>query len=219
MADERHGDHHALAHASAHLVRVVVHPLARIGDADEPQHLDRPRPCRLAPQALMDDGRFGDLVPHGEHRVERGHRLLENHRNPVAADRAQLLGSQCQQVASLELDEAAGADVTRRLGDEAEDGERRDRLTAAGLADDAERLAGVHVERDAVDRAGGTAAVLGHEIRLQVAHPEQGLRHVASLRGSRASRSPSPTALSASTTSAMARPGNPAVQGAVAMYG
>src|SRR2546430_11426819 len=63
VADERHGDHHALAHASAHLVRVVVHPLARIGDADEPQHLDRPRPCRLAPQALMDDGRFGDLVP------------------------------------------------------------------------------------------------------------------------------------------------------------
>src|SRR5437879_7080925 len=84
---------------------------------------------------------------------------------------------------------------------------------------DAVRLPWVHAERDAVDRAGRAAALLGHEVRLQVAHAEQRLRHVASLRGSRASRSPSPTPLSARTTSAMASPGNPDVQGAVAMYG
>jgi hypothetical protein len=32
--------------------------------------------------------RLGDLVADGEHRVERGHRLLEDHRDAVAADRA-----------------------------------------------------------------------------------------------------------------------------------
>src|SRR2546430_17594769 len=49
--------------------------------------------------------------------------------------------------------------------------------------------------------------MLRDEIGLEVTHAEQGLRHAASLRGSSASRSASPTAFSAITTSEIASPG------------
>ena len=39
---QRHGDHHALAHAAGELVRVIVQPLRRVGNADLAQQLQRP---------------------------------------------------------------------------------------------------------------------------------------------------------------------------------
>src|SRR4029077_1358822 len=107
----------------------------------------------------------------------------------------------------------------RWLGDEAKDGKRGDRLAAARFAHDAEGLSGVDVEGDAVDGPRRAAAVLGHEVGLQVAHTEQGLGHTASLRGSSASRSASPTAFSAITTKEIASPGNVADHGATAILG
>ena len=41
---------------------------------------------------------FADLIADGEHRVERRHRLLKDHRDPVAADLAHLVERQLQQV-------------------------------------------------------------------------------------------------------------------------
>ena len=40
VVDERHRDHRALAHAAGELVRVGVDAPARLGDADQPEHLD-----------------------------------------------------------------------------------------------------------------------------------------------------------------------------------
>ena len=40
VAAERHGNHHALAHAAGELVRIVAHATLRIGDAHQAQHLD-----------------------------------------------------------------------------------------------------------------------------------------------------------------------------------
>src|SRR3989442_1238218 len=134
----------------------------------------------------------------------------------IAADGAQLGGAERQQVPPLEFDQAAREDVPRRLRDEAQDRERRHGLAAPRLPDDAEGLAGMDVEGHAVDRARRAAAALGDEIRLEIAHPQQGLRHAVSRPGSRASRSASPTAVSAITTTAMASPGNSEVHGAVA---
>src|SRR5881409_3788064 len=149
----------------------------------------------------------GDQIADREHRIERRHRLLEDHRDLVATDGAQVTGLEGEQVAPFELDEAAGADVTGRLGDEAENGERRDGLAAPRLAHDTERLTRLHLEGDAVHRARRAAALLGDEVGLEVTHAEQGLCHAASLRGSSASRSASPTAFSAMTTSEIATPG------------
>src|SRR5207237_9012655 len=97
---------------------------------------------------------------------------------------------------------------------------RRDGLCGSRFAHEAERVPGMDLEGDAVHGAGGAAALLGDEIRLEVAHAEQGLGHAAppSRRGSRASRSPSAMPLSAMTTTAMARPGKTDVQGATAIF-
>ena len=47
-ANECHGDHHPLAHATAHLVGIVIDALLRVGDADQRQHLHGARPGRPA---------------------------------------------------------------------------------------------------------------------------------------------------------------------------
>src|SRR5215217_1772830 len=79
---------------------------------------------------------------------------------------------------------------------EAQDRQRRHRLAAARLADDAERLAGFEVERDAVD--GAHDAVAGEEMGREVADLEEAHMRLAS-RGSSRSRSPSPSMFTAST--------------------
>ena len=62
---------------------------------------------------MQPDG-LADLAADGEDRIERGHRLLEDHRDPRAANRAHLGLAQIQQILTLEDDLAA--DDSRRLG-------------------------------------------------------------------------------------------------------
>ena len=45
LAGQRHGDHHALAHAARHVVRIVVDALRGRGDPHQLEHLDRARSC------------------------------------------------------------------------------------------------------------------------------------------------------------------------------
>src|SRR2546429_145944 len=123
-----------------------------------------------------------------------------------------------EQVASRELDEAPGPDVPRGLGDEPQHRQGGDGLPAPRLPHEAEGLARVEVERDAVDGARRAAPVFGDEVGLQVPHAEQRLGHTTSLRGSSASRSASPTAFKAMTTGEMASPGNGAHHGATAIF-
>ena len=122
----------------------------------------------------------GDRVAGREGRGERRARLLKRHRDLVAADAAQLFGREREQVAAFQLDQAAGADVAGRLGDEAQQGQRGNRLAAPRFPHDAEGLPGVQVERHAVHGAGRATAALGDEIRLQVPDPEKWFRHIAS---------------------------------------
>jgi hypothetical protein len=41
-------------------------------------------------RAVVRTHRLGDLIAHGEHRIEAGHRLLEDHRDAAAAQAAHL---------------------------------------------------------------------------------------------------------------------------------
>ena len=55
-------DHHALAHAAGELVRILLEPPLGIGDADQPQQLDRARvgaPASLIPRWMLQ--RLDDL--------------------------------------------------------------------------------------------------------------------------------------------------------------
>ena len=123
-----------------------------------------------------------------------------------------------QQIDAVEADRA-GHGAAEPVRQQAQHRQRGHALAAAGFADDAERLAGADRERHAVD--GPRDAVLGEEVGLEVLDLEQGRGHGSphmrrAMRGSSRSRSPSPTRLTASTTSASASPGQNTVHGALA---
>ena len=80
----------ALPHAARELVRVLLHPALGVGDVHQLQHLDRLVHRVAAAQPLVQADGLGDLLAAREDRVERGHRLLEDHRDLFAADLAHL---------------------------------------------------------------------------------------------------------------------------------
>ena len=84
----RHRDcnHDALAHTAGHLVGEVVDPLLRIRDPDKLQQLDRPITRRGLGDVMVREHRLADLESNGIDRVQRRQRILEDHRDPVAAD-------------------------------------------------------------------------------------------------------------------------------------
>ena len=107
IAGQCHGDHHALAHAARELVRIFVEPRLGRGDLDQPQHLQGAG-ARLggADRTMQADG-LDDLLAHGLHRIEAGHRLLEDHRDRIAANGAHLALRQVEEIAAFQPDLAA----------------------------------------------------------------------------------------------------------------
>ena len=128
----------------------------------------RARACVLGHLEVDEQG-LHHLLADREDRVERGHRLLEDHRDVAAADLAHLLGREREQVAPVEGD--AALRHPPGLGEQAHDRERGDRLAAAGLADDRDDFAPIDRIGNALDRA--DSAARGLEPHMQVAHLEQ----------------------------------------------
>ncbi|KAG1601557.1 hypothetical protein G6F46_013943 [Rhizopus delemar] len=93
---------------------------------------------------MQHDG-LDDLVADREDRVQRGHRLLEDHGDAVAAQRAALAFRQRQQVLAFEQDAAA------RFGQQARQRQQRGRFAGAVGADQGSDFLGVQVQVDAAD--------------------------------------------------------------------
>ena len=201
LVGQRHGDHDALALAARKLVRIGVEPLLRIADADLLEQGKRTGLGRAVGHALMQLQDFDDLVLDRVQRIERGHRLLEDHGDLVAAHLAQLLFAHGQQVGALEQDLAggmAGAGVGQKL----QHRQRRDRFAGAGFTDQRHGLALGDIEGDVVDRDRLAAALA--EGDAEVLDAEQGrFAHLNVLRGSKASRVASPTKTSSDSISEM----------------
>ena len=108
-AGERDGDHHALAHAAGELVRVVAHaPLGRRNAhaAPAPRSARRCASRQLAPSCSMNISAI--CRPIGEQRIERRHRLLEDHGDAACrAAGASRPASRSWIAAPVELDRAA----------------------------------------------------------------------------------------------------------------
>jgi hypothetical protein len=172
-AGQRDGDHHALAHATRELVRVVVHALVGRRDVHQLEHLDGAFERRLPGQPLVQAHALGDLLAHGEHRVQARHRFLEDDGDLFGPDLPHLLGPQRHEIAALPQ-HAAGHDLARRHVDQLHHRLGGDALAAAALADHADRLALADGDVDAVD--GVQPAVVGLEVGLQTLDLEQ--RHV-----------------------------------------
>src|SRR5688500_10337605 len=86
IARQRHGDHDALPHAARQLVRILLHAPLGVRDVHQLQHVDRLVHRVAAAEALVEPDGLGDLLAHREHRVQRRHRFLEDHRDLFAAD-------------------------------------------------------------------------------------------------------------------------------------
>ena len=166
---ERHRDRDPLPHPARELVGVVPHAPLRIRNPDPPQHLHRARGLLLpAPHPPVLD--VHHLGADGEHRVERGHRILEHHRYPLAADCAHCRGRRLQQVLPFE------AHFPRRdarvLREQAHHRARERRLSRAALTDHAHHRSGGDVEVDVPQRL--ERAPRGGELHVQAAHLQHG---------------------------------------------
>ena len=159
LAGQRHRDHHALAQAAGQLVRVVVEPLAA-GAAGRPgRALGRPLARGLARDApAVQAHRLGDLLADrhasGSARSSGPGRPSRSRRRGPRASRARGSADQvaARRAGSLPPTMRPPGGSSRMIDSAGH------RLAAAGLADEAERLAGVDVEGHAVDRVHDRAA-------------------------------------------------------------
>ena len=102
---ERHGDHHALALAAGELVRILAQPRRRLGDLHFlEQRVGARHRLRAAHLGCGGGGSRQICWPIGIDRVQRAHRLLEDHRDVVAAELAHLASDEREDVLAGERD-------------------------------------------------------------------------------------------------------------------
>ena len=165
------GDGHALAHAAGELVRIALQALFGRGMptiSSASRQRERARHVRV-----RQDG-FHHLLADAQHRVQRHQRILEDHRDAVAAQLAHLFFAVLAQVLALEADLA----LDHFPGiDQAQQREAGHGLARAGLADQAHDFASAHGQVYAID--GRPGAGFGMECGAQSAHLQNGLAHVS----------------------------------------
>ena len=138
-------------------------------DADLIEQLERaPRRSARPPPSctLIASVSWKATVKQG---VERGHRLLEDHRHVLADDPAPRAGRQAQEILAAE-GQPVGADPGDP-GQKAHDREHQHALARTGFADDRDHVALVDLEIDPVDRLERPAE--GRELDREIADLEQ----------------------------------------------
>ena len=111
-----------------------------------------------------------ELVADPQHRVERVHCALEDHRDVAPAVLAKLLAALAEEVLAPEADLAAGH--AGGLAEDLQDRVAGRALAATGLAREAEDLAGVDLEVDVVDGAHALARDLVVDDELAQLHEQ-----------------------------------------------
>ena len=148
ITGNRHGNDDALLLTAGQLVRVVVDTPGGIGQPDHLQQLDRAGTGFLLGEVAVGPQTLDDLPTNGIDRVERGGRLLEDHRDLVTANWAELAVGHTQQLTVAELgrapDRCGG-------GQQAKNSSRAHRLARSGLTDHSDDFAGSDVEVHSVD--------------------------------------------------------------------
>ena len=171
VAGERQRDHHALPHAARELERVIVDPLARARDPNPVEQLHRPLARLLVGKRLVLLDLLDDLGPDLLDRVQRGHRILEDHRDLRAAHPPELVLGGVHELRPLVVRGALEVRVGRAR--EPHQRHRGHGLAGARLAHHREDLAGRELERHALH--GLHHALLGGEGHLQILHRQERL--------------------------------------------
>ncbi len=151
-------------------MRIVVQARVGAGNADHLQQLHGTLARLLLVHVQVQFERLGDLAPDRQHRVERGHRILEDHGDAVAANLAQLVFAQLEQVLTVKPHFAVH-DLAGWLWNQANERHDAHALARAGLAHDRHGLALVDRVRNPIHCMDD--AVLREELRFQVLHLEQ----------------------------------------------
>src|SRR5690606_5449569 len=169
---------------------------------------------------------LGHLATNLLHGVERSHGFLEHHRHLGAAQLAQ--PGRCGAYDVLAVDAyGAGLDYQRITRQQAHGRQRRNGFSGPRLADDADGFPSAHIETDALDHSPAARCTHAHRQAFDRQHRTAGVvfmhvrvcSHVHPLlvaaaayrrrdmRGSRLSRSASPSTLTLSTSSDSTAPG------------
>src|SRR6266853_515900 len=89
-------------------MRIARQPRFRFGNADLGEQFERPYPRPRAANSAVKLQDFTDLGLNRMQRIERRHWFLEDDRNVVAANAANLALRQIEQFAALEVNAAGG---------------------------------------------------------------------------------------------------------------
>src|SRR3954453_4128015 len=170
-------------------MRIGAQPRFGITDADLVE-MDDDRFANVGTGLAMQLDNFPDLPLDRVQRIERGHRLLENHGDFGAADIAKPALARRQHVLPLEQH------LTRRLAgksEQANDRQRGHRFSRSGFANERQRAPAFQCKRNVIDRDRLAFALTKRD--GEIADVEERLRHHPRskvLRGSKASRTASP---------------------------
>ena len=184
-AQQRHRDHHPLPHPAREFVRIKPHPPLGIGDADGVQHPHGLGHGFAFRQALVQDQHLGHLVRDPHIGIQRGHRVLEDHRDLFGPDAVDDLGRRVQDFLPVKAHAARGAAIARQ---KSHDREGQLRLAAARFAHDAKRLALFQRQVHVLD--GAHDAVMGLKADRQAGDVQQGHLSAPSGQGRPAGRRP-----------------------------
>src|SRR5579862_2048918 len=181
-------------------MRVTLESALRIGNADLGEHFQRARAGRRSGEAAVQEQDFADLLLDRVQRIERGHRLLKHDADVVAAHPPHLALAQPQQVLAVVIDRPGGM-LRRRVGQEPQDRQRGHRFAGPRFADQRHAPAFDDIERNAVD--GERFAPAGAERDGEIADGKTEFpAHANVFRGSKASRTASPTKIRSDSMSA-----------------
>src|SRR5690606_2290199 len=123
-ACQRHRDDRALQLPAGELMRVAVDAALRLANARAREQRDGSLTRFALRQLLVQHQRFDDLAADRVDGIQRGHRLLEDHRDVAAANSADALFRHAQQFLAAKPDAAAHRSVSRQP----QDRQRRDGL-------------------------------------------------------------------------------------------
>ncbi len=168
---ERRRDHHPLAHAAGELVRILPQPPRRVGDPHPVQPLARPRLRRVPRKPQVQPQRLGDLLTDLHVRGQRRQRVLEDHGHLRAADAVEVPRLQPKQLLPVQLRRSRSPAVAGQQPHHRQEGLA---LARPALADHAQRLAALDIQRDAAH--GADHAIVGVEIDGEVLQGKDG-RH------------------------------------------
>src|ERR1700675_3261322 len=127
---------------------------------------------RATEKLLVEERGLRDLPEDREERVQRRHRVLEDHGNPPAADPPQLALALAGQLLALEHDTPPHDAGPPRQ--EPDDGQARRGLAAPRLPDEPEGLAFVEREAHAIHRIDDTGPPERREVSPEAGYLEDG---------------------------------------------